>query len=294
MTMPTDVPSIIDSHVHFWDLDAHQWYPQLHGWAEYLGRPGHFRNHLPADYAQAQDAYDVAGLVHVSATTAPHAYLDEAAWLEPVLASFPGHAVMLGTVDPELSSAEIVEHLDRQGASARFRGLRVFEGLQCGSEAARTILAWLDEREAVFDLVTGAQDFAAWADFLAGYPRVRVVLEHLGSPAGADDLAPWTEAMHRAADTTDWVCKFSGLGMILPDLTVASVEPWLDAAVDAWGWERLAYGSNMPIDTLADSHARLAATVRELVAAKADPGQARAFFHDTANTAYAVTSIPAG
>jgi predicted TIM-barrel fold metal-dependent hydrolase len=248
---------------------------------------------MPADHKKAQNVLDVVGVVHVSAVSDPQTYLAEQAWLEGVLDSFDGAAVTIGTVDPQLPATEIVEHLEQLGESPRFRGVRVFfEGFDPGSNAAQTVLSWLNERHAVYDVLASPENVMEWASFLGDYPNVTKVLEHLGTHGAKDPegFSVWAESMRRVAGETDWLCKFSGLGMHLPDLAPTSVEPWLASAVDAWGWDRLVWGSNNPPDTFADDEQTQSRTMVDLVEAAADEAQAQAFFHDTANRVYAVMS----
>jgi len=290
-----DARKVIDSHIHFWDFEAHRsWYPGLGPWAEAVGKPGHFRTHMPADLKKAQDVLDVVGVVHVSAVSDPQTYLAEKAWLEGVLDSFDGATATIGTINPQLPATEIVEHLEQLAESPRFRGVRVFfDGFDPGSKAAQTVLSWLDERNAVFDVMASPENMKEWASFLSDYPNVTKVLEHLGATHGVrgpQGFSVWAESMRRAAGETDWLCKFSGLGMHLPDLAPTSVEPWLESAVDAWGWDRLIWGSNNPPDTFADDEQTQSRTMVDLVEAAADEAQAQAFFYDNANRVYRVMS----
>jgi predicted TIM-barrel fold metal-dependent hydrolase len=289
-----DKRRIIDSHIHFWDFEAHRdWYPGLGPWAESVGKPGHFRTHMPADHKKAQDVLDVVGVVHVSAITKQQTHLAEDAWLEGVLDTFDGAAVTMGTIDPQAPVDEILRDLDRLGESPRFRGVRVIvDGFEPGSKEAKAILSWLDERHAVYDVLASQENAMEWASFLNNYPNVTKVLEHLGvhGAHGSAGFSAWADHMRQTANETDWLCKFSGLGMHLPDLTPATVEPWLETAVDAWGWDRLVWGSNNPPDTFADDEQTQSRTIVDLVEASADEAQAQAFFHDNADRAYRVMS----
>lgn len=192
------------------------------------------------------------------------------------------------SVDPRLPVADLLAHLDLQAEDPRFRGVRVFGGLEPGSAAGDAILSWLDRRGLVFDLVAGPASLPAWVRALEAFPDLTVVLEHLGSPedAGQDGRARWAGAMRKAAAATGWTCKFSGLGMLLTEITADAVRPWLELAVDAWGWERLVFGSNMPMDAITVSHEGLLGTVRELVASTAGAADAHRFFYDNARRAY--------
>lgn len=281
-------PTIIDAHAHLWDPARHPWYPGLHAFAEHAAYPGLLDRHLVADYAAHQTGVTLAGLVHVSATTAPHAYLDEARWLEEELGAASVPAVTIGTVDPLLPASELVAHLEMQATYDRFRGARVYGGLEPDSAATPVLLDWLAERGLVFDLVASPGSLPGWIDVLGRWPGLSVVLEHLGTPddPSAEGIAAWQESMRTAAEHTDWVCKFSGLGMVLADVTSDTLRPWLEGAASTWGWERLLFGSNMPIDSIRVGHADLLDAVVPLVTAAGTPDEAARFFEHNARAAY--------
>lgn len=284
--MPTH--PLVDAHLHLWDTAAHPWYPQLTEFASAAGKPELAANFLPADFERVTAGTEVAGLVHVSATTAPHAYLAETRWVESLAPVLARPLAIVGSVDPALPKAELIEHLEIQARSQHFRGLRVFEGLSPATPAADAIAGWLQDHDAVFDLVARPADILDWIDFLAGYPGLRVVLEHLGFP---DSTAPeartaWRNAISLAARETPWLCKMSGLGMICPDLSWPTLEYWLETAVHLWGWRRLVFASNMPIDSRAGSYTELLGTIDHIVAADATDREAEFFYRANAGEAY--------
>ncbi|QLY27698.1 amidohydrolase family protein [Nocardia huaxiensis] len=285
--MPT-IP-IVDGHLHLWDT-GHGWYPQLAQFAAGAGKPELADNFLLADYERAAGSTAVAGLVHVSATTAPHAYLAETRWVTELAGQANRPVAIIGSVDPALPTAELADHLEQQSRSPHFRGIRVYRRLAPNTPAAETIAAWLQERDAVFDLVTTPAETADWIDFLAGYPNLRVVLEHLGLPegTGADERLAWQKSLTLAAKETDWRCKVSGLGMICPDLSWESLAFWLETTADLWGWRRLLFGSNMPVDTMAGSYAELLETIDRMVAADATDQEAEFFYAANAAETYSL------
>ncbi|MBL1074096.1 amidohydrolase family protein [Nocardia sp. 2] len=290
--MPT-IP-IVDGHLHLWDT-SHDWYPKLAAFAVQLGKPELAQPFLLADYERAAGETRVAGLVHVSATTAPHAYLAETRWVSDLAARADRPVALIGTVDPTLPTGDLVDHLEQQSRSPQFRGVRVYRGLVPNTPAADTVAAWLRDHDAVFDLVTSPADTTDWIDFLAGYPTLRVVLEHLGLPGGfdQDQRNAWQKSLTLAAKETDWRCKVSGLGMICPDLSWDSLAFWLETTADLWGWRRLLFGSNMPVDTRAGSFTELLATVDRMVAADATEQEAEFFYADNAAETYRLGPLSA-
>ncbi|AYF73741.1 hypothetical protein D7D52_07570 [Nocardia yunnanensis] len=283
--MPTT--PIVDAHMHLWDTSAHAWYPGLARFAE-AGKPEIARDFLLADFDRGLDGIEVSGLVHVSATTAPHAYLDETRWANEIAAAGARPFALVGAVDAALPAADMVAHLEEQARLERFRGVRVFEGLVPGTPAADTLARWLQDRDAVLDLVARPGEILDWIDFLAGYPDLRVVLEHLGFPEGrsAAKKSAWHNAISLAAKETQWLCKLSGFGLICPDLSWPALEYWLESSVSLWGWRRLMFASNMPVDSMAGSYRELITAVDHIVGTDATDQEADFFYRGNALDTY--------
>ncbi len=278
---------VVDAHVHLWSVTENQWYPALSRMAEQLDRPDLFQDFRPSDYAEAAGRFTVGGFVHVSATTAERAYLEEQTWVEGAAEQAGLNLVAIGTVDPTLSSSEIVADLERQAQSSRFRGVRVLYDFEPGSPAADTVLRWLNDGGYVFDLVTQPRAMTAWLAALEQYPDLTVVLEHCGWPRSTDaaDRDQWQDAIRACAEQTNALCKISGLGMVTGDLSEQALRPWVEEAIDAFGWHRVAFGSNMPIDTIAGSYQQLITSIQNIVEGTSDVEQ-KAFYADNARRYY--------
>lgn len=258
---------VIDAHVHWWRLSENPWYPGLPAWAEALppgAGDGFNRDFDVTDY-RAAAPFEVSGFVHVSAVTAPHTYLDEQAWVEGQAEAHGLDVRIVGTVDPQLPEAEIRSDLDRQAASDRFAGVRVLYGFEPDSPAVGTVLGWLEERDLVFDLACHPAQVDGWSRVLERHTELRVVLEHTGWPETPGDLDTWLDTMDRLGRETGILCKLSGLGMALMDLSVDALRPWVEGAVETFGLDRLLFGSNMPIETMGGTYAQLVASLSTLL-----------------------------
>ncbi|HEY8527744.1 MAG TPA: amidohydrolase family protein [Acidimicrobiales bacterium] len=283
--------TVVDSHMHLIDVTNHDWYPGLRVWADQLSVPDLYRDFGVDEYraAAAEAGLDVVKLVHVSATTKPRAYLDEAAWLDEVADRHGVDLVAIGTVDPTLDEAQMRADLEQQARSPRFRGVRVLDGMAPDSAAARTVLDWLAERDLIFDLVTNPGELPGWTATLARYPDLPVVLEHTGWPTGTDEDSRrvWEAALAAFASSTGEraLCKLSGLGMVTRDLGEAALRPWLERALELFGWDRVVFGSNMPIETMGGSYADLARTL-DAVVGSGTPEQQAAFYRGNAERVY--------
>lgn len=194
--------------------------------------------------------------------------------------------VIVGSIDPEAPEAAMLADLDDQARSARFRGVRVFPGIALDHAAVPALLGWLERRGHVFDLVTGPSRMAEWAAVLERFPGLTVALEHTGSPesTGTEGFTAWRGALTAFAARTGAVCKVSGLGMATLDLSEKTLRPWVETAVDAFGWDRVLFGSNMPIETMAGPFSQWISTVDAVIGAAAADEQKRFYAVNAART----------
>lgn len=272
---------VVDAHMHFWNVEDHDWYPMLKDMAEQAGQPQLNQNF---DWEAYRRSYAGSGpvpekLVHVSGTTKTHAYLDETAWVVGEAERNELEMALVCTVDPQLERAELIEHLERQAEFDRFRGVRVLFGLTPDAQAAGWLLEWLTANEHVFDLAANPADMAGWLQVLGSHENLQVVVEHTGWPVATDDdaRAGWDEAMRALADRPNIACKMSGLGMTTLDVTVPALRPWLERTAELFGIDRVMYGSNLPIETMAGSGATLLDTFTEVFADLDESDNAKLF-----------------
>lgn len=160
--------------MHLWKVTENDWYPQLHPFAEQVASATLCSDFMPADYTVAATDLDVQGLVHVSATSEPQPYLEETQWVDQLANEHGLDLVTIGGVDPELSEREMLADLETQAANPRYRGVRIFPGTDPDLPAATVLLAWLEENDQVFDLVTQPKTMPAWAKKLARHPKPAV------------------------------------------------------------------------------------------------------------------------
>jgi L-fuconolactonase len=280
---------VVDAHMHFWNTTAHDWYPALQQMAEQLGQPQLYDSFLVEDYRRVAGDLPVRKLVHVSAVTKPRAYLNETKWIDACADAHNLDLVIIGTVDPTLSEDEIVADLELQARSPRFRGVRVLYDFAPESAAAGVVLAWLQERDLIFDLVTQPMDMWSWLETLRHYPELTVVLEHTGWPAGIDTdaRASWQHAITACAEETWALCKVSGLGMTTMDLSEKTLRPWVERAIEAFGWDRVAFGSNIPIEHMAGRYGQLQQSLEGILSEASEHERAR-FYAGNAERFYRV------
>lgn len=277
---------IIDTHAHLWQVSRNGWYPGLRQMDEQYGTSLH-RDYLLGDYRRDAGQEPITGVVHVSAVTAPRAYLDEAAWVAEECAAGGIDYALIGSVDPTLPTRDIVADLEQQAQSTQFRGVRVLYDFEPDSAAASTVLKWLEDNGKIFELVTHPPAARDWLRTLERFGDLEVVLEHAGWPEGLNEgsRADWSAAMRTLAAGTPMWCKVSGLGMVTMDLSADALRPWVQTCVETFGFDRLAFGSNFPIEGMAGTYAQLMRSLREILSTVPDAEQAK-FFAGNAERIY--------
>jgi len=286
--MTTQINRIVDAHVHWWDVEANPWYEFIRNVGEMTGTDL-YRNYLPADYRRSIGEAPVSKVIHVSAVVGTQRYVDELRWLNSVVAS-SGFAVgCVGSVDPALDSAELRAHLNAQFELGRLRGIRVLDGLDPDGDAARTLAGWLIERDLVFDLVARPDTLERWTQFVAERPRLRVVLEHSGWPFGIDEASyqAWERSLTGFARSTDAAVKLSGLAMVTREISEPSMRHWIERCIDRFGWDRVIFASNFPVDGLFGSYGDLLRVFNEVLKPE-DEAQLEKFFAANAERIYRV------
>jgi L-fuconolactonase len=268
------ITDIVDPHVHHWHLSVNPWYPMLADPA--MSAIAH--DYLAADYRADTAGYPVAGIVHISATSKPGAYLDEARWLEGLASQTGWPAATVGAVDVDKPWPDMEADLSEQAANPRLRGIRVLFGLDPKSGAAAQLVRWLEARRLVFDAVAHPGEVAAYLQLLDATPDLVVALEHAGWPDSGDrdHYADWRRGLAALAARPNTYCKISGLAMTLHTLDAVQ-RPWIEGCIDAFGPDRCMFASNFPVDRMFGSFDDLYGTYEQVTADLADDQRAQLF-----------------
>jgi predicted TIM-barrel fold metal-dependent hydrolase len=272
---------VVDAHVHLWDPARTDWYPYLSGrqqldMGDVSGMARRFD--VPTYLAEAA-GWNVEKLVNVAAATGDHS-IDETLELEQ-RADVEGHPdAIIGGLPPTASVAEAVALLDRQMAASRFRGVRPMGVPLNRPLPAADVLAVLQERGLVFELMTQADSLLAAAAGLAPFDELAVVVEHAGWPRSSSDEehARWAAGIDALAGLgPNVVCKVSGLAMPLGSMHADALAPWVEHAIEAFGVDRCMFASNFPVDGLHGTFDELYSTYAALTVGMDDAAREKLF-----------------
>jgi L-fuconolactonase len=250
--------SVIDSHVHFWD-PAELHYP----WLE--GVPALSRAFLPADYAAATGEVPISKLVFVEANCRPAEARREVQLVERLAAADPRIAGIVAFADLAAGlgarDTGLEGRLDELSRSPLVKGIRQnIQGQPAGfclqPAFVRGVQA-VGRRGLTFDLCPTHDQVRDVVELVRQCPETRFVLDHCGKPAiRTGGLDPWREDVARLAAHDNVWCKLSGLLTEADpgNLRDETLTPYAACVVECFGSERVMYGSDWPVLSVAASY----------------------------------------
>jgi L-fuconolactonase len=141
-----------------------------------------------------------------------------------------------------------------------------------------------------YELLTIPVQLPAAIRTVAALPELAFVLDHCSKPAIArDELDPWATHIRELAAQPNVSCKLSGLVTEADWATwdVATLRPYVEVVLSAFGPERVMFGSDWPVCLLASSYADWVEAATELTDALT-PGERADVFGRTARRVYSL------
>lgn len=240
---------IIDTHIHLYDPTRPQGVPWPSPENKVLYKPV-----LPADFKATANPHGVMMTVIVEASVWP----EDNQWLldqtKDDTATFIG---IVGKLRP--GTPEFAGQLARYAADRRIVGLRPLpptsaQGKPITDEKYLADIGLLAERGLTVD--ANSITLEQTADLAARFPNLHIVINHVNNyPIRGEAPDPkWVERLRAAAAGRNVYMKVSALGNISgkspAPADIAYYAPVLDAVYEAFGEDRLIWGSNWPVSDL--------------------------------------------
>ena len=280
---PTPATVRVDAHVHLWDVESgrYAWPTPAEGAIYRTFTIDDLRPEL------AGSAIDAVVLVQTVDT------LDDTDSMLDVADRHPFVRGVVGWVpldDP--GAAE--EALDVR-AGRRLRGLRHLIHQEPDPDwlARADVQPGLDllaRRGLAFDVVAVFPDHLRLVPEVADrHPDLTFVIDHLAKPPfRSDSWARWFAELRNAAARPNVTAKLSGLDTAAGlGWTDAELRPAIDAAIEAFGPDRLLFGSDWPVCRLVSRYGDVVGAARRAVAALT-PTERAAVMGGTAARVYAL------
>lgn len=251
---------VVDSHHHFWEIDRfdYSWMPEDSPLAVDYG---------PSDLEPLIKKAGVDYTVIVQAVSSP----DEARWLLELADRHEFIAGVVGWVD--LTDPRVGDTLEELQQSSLFKGVRhIWEseddpGWIVNSGAIEG-LKELVRRDLTFDFLAKPPNLPFIPKVMDQVPDLRAVVDHIAKPVIAEHLVePWLSDMRKVASINGMHCKISGMVTEAnhENWTVDDLRPYVHHILGIYGTDRLMFGTDWPVCTLAAEYGSVADATREIL-----------------------------
>lgn len=274
----------IDAHQHFWELSR---FP--YEWLQADGMQPIRRDFGPADLEPHLQACGVDRSILVQTQHDPA----ENAWGLELCQQHPFLAGLVGWID--LRAADCEEQLLYWRSFPAFLGVRHITQDEPDADfiiRAETLqgLRILEKHRVPFDLLFYVEHLPHAETVARACPDLPLVLDHLAKPRIREGIrADWEPAFRAAARCENLTCKLSGM-VTEADWAHWKPEdflPYLETALEAFGPERLMFGSDWPVCELAARYEQVHGLIQDFIA-RLSPHEQQAILGGTAARVYGI------
>ena len=211
---------------------------------------------LPADLEHELGRAQVDGSIAVQARQT----MEESRWLLNLADHHPLIQGVVGWVD--LQSERVEEELAELSKHPKLVGIRhVVQDEPDDHFMVRPNflrgLGKLKQFDLTYDLLLFPKHLPVARQVVRQLPEQPFVLDHLAKPfIKTGELAPWREEIRALAELSNVFCKVSGMvtEATWGGWTPEQFRPYLDVVFEAFGEDRLLFGSDWPVCLLAGSY----------------------------------------
>ncbi len=245
-----------------------------------------YRTTLPAEYVALAQPLGIASTVTIEAS----AWLEDKQWVLNLATMNPVIAGFVGNLSEVLGTTGFNAALSTLAKNPLVRGIRVSPAQLTSANMAN--FAMLAQMGLMIDVLGSPGDLMTVSTFAKALPSLRIVIDHVANVKinGQAPASNWVSGMSAAASQPNVYCKVSGLvegsGMLgQAPADVAFYRPTLDVLWQAFGENRLVFGSNWPVSS---PYAPLATVLGIVKAYFADKGAAASekYFSSNAKVVY--------
>ncbi len=275
---------VVDTHQHLWDLSLF-----TYSWLENV--PALKRSFRLTDYQEATHGVEVRKSVHVEADVGePHLLGETRHVLSLAERKDNPLAGVVAAARPE--KPDFRKSLDAMAGHPNLKGVRRVlhtqpDSLSQSATFSENVRA-LGEYGLSFDLCVLARQLPIAIRLVRECPGVTFILDHCGVPQVKERvLDPWRADIREIAGFANVWCKVSGLVAYADAVhwTPEDLRPYVEHAIECFGWDRVMFGSDWPVCTLS-------ATLKEWLEALsfltqgASADERRKLFYENAVRAY--------
>lgn len=271
----------VDSHQHFWKYD-----PSRHTWMS-DAMSVIKTDFAPVDLLPHLKFCNIEGCVAVQADQSEN----ENEFLLGLSQEFDSIQGIVGWVD--LRDERVEERLDYYQQFKIVKGFRHVlhdepqRDFMLRPDFMRGISMLLDY-DYTYDLLIFTDQMEYTLDFVETFPSQRFVLDHIAKPPIKNQtMGNWEQDLKKLANHENVWCKISGMVTEADwqNWKKADFLPYLDIVVEAFGSDRIMYGSDWPVCQLAASYEQQFEIVSEYFS-QFSPSEQNKFFGQNASKFY--------
>lgn len=249
----------IDAHQHFWEFD-----PVRDGWiTEDMAVIQ--KDFMPDDLRPVLQQNGFDGCIAVQA----HQSEEQTNFLMGLANGADFVKGVVGWVD--LQAATIEERLEHFSGHKIIKGFRhVLQGepqrdLMLQPDFARGI-GLLKKYNFTYDLLIFPDQLKFCKELVAGFPAQKFVIDHMAKPPiKLKRIDDWKVDIHAAAQYENLYCKLSGIVTEADwkGWTKEAIYPYLDVVLEAFGPNRIMFGSDWPVCLVAASYGQVSGLMKD-------------------------------
>jgi len=279
---------IVDTHVHLWHPKQlrYPWLKQV----PTLNKP-----YLLNDYSAAHENLEIESIVFVQCDTHPDDGLKETAWVTSLAAVEPRIRGIVAWAPLE-EGRQVEPFIEKLAEDTLVKGIRrLIQGESvdfCIQPNFVNGVKTLARYGLSFDLCIFHPQLANAIRLVEQCPNVQFILDHIGKPDIKNQLfEPWKQEIKTLSEFPDVYCKISGLVTEADheNWTAVDLHPYIEHVIECFGFDRVIYGSDWPVSTLASDYPRWVQTLLDAVSG-CTPEELKKLFHDNAIKFYKLHS----
>lgn len=240
---------IIDSHVHLWDINKLK-YPWLENVSDIQ------RSFFIEDYQEATANYTIQKIVVVQADCPPEQTLEELQFIEEQqkidqrIQAFIAYLPLENKQETEATLSYYSQHKIVKGVRKMFDQQPEIAKTESFINNAKMLAKY----GLTLDLCLVPASIPYVFDLLEGSPEITIIIDHLAKPAIAElGFEEFMKNMDALSSYPNVVAKLSGLLTEAKwhQWKVSDLKPYIDYALKVFGPDRIIFGSDWPVLTLA-------------------------------------------
>lgn len=276
---------IIDAHLHLWNTATlnYQWLQEV---------PAINKTFLIEDYHAATSGYDIDKMVFVQCECLPGETLHEVQFVneQRSIDNRISGMVAYAPLERGIAAEPVLEHLLADPLVRSVRRMTGDDPELCLQAGFLTSMKWLAKHEVPFDVTIKPYQVKQALQLIELCPENIFILDHLGKPDIANNgLDQFKKDIKRFAAFPNCIAKVSGLVTEANwnNWTQKDIQPYIEVAIEQFGFERLMFGSDWPVVTLAGSFKKWVDVALEITK-NCTSQELDQLFYQTAKKAYRI------